>query len=53
MQKPNIETCSEKEYKNWYWSDYNDQCKKCKKSCKQSHVPIQVICNKFENKLEV
>lgn len=48
MERPNLENCSEKEASEWYWSDFNETCKKCKNKCKQSHVVIQVICPKFE-----
>ena len=51
MEKPNIETCTDKEYSKWIWSDYHEQCKKCKQSCKQSHIIKQVSCSKF-NRIE-
>jgi hypothetical protein len=47
MERPK-EGCTDKEYSKWYWSDFTAQCKSCKNKCKQSHVIIQVICNKFD-----
>jgi hypothetical protein len=48
MEKPNLETCTEKQASKWYWSAFNEKCIKCKHTCKQSHVAIQVICKNFE-----
>jgi len=47
MERPDLETCSEKIASKWYWKDFNEKCKQCKNKCKQSHVAIQVICPNY------
>lgn len=45
--KPDTNNCTEKEWYKWFWGDYNENCKQCKKNCKQSHV-VSLSCITFE-----
>lgn len=51
LEKPDLNTCTEKQWKKWFWGDYNEMCKECKKSCKQSHV-VKLTCIEFEKMLD-
>lgn len=44
--------CTEKEFSKWYWHDFNELCKNCIKTCKQSHV-ARVSCAMFMKKNQV
>lgn len=44
MEKPNMENCTDKEWNKWFWSDFNELCKKCINKCKQSHVVELINC---------
>jgi len=47
IQMPDMNNCSDKEFKKWWWYAFNDHCLKCKNTCKQSWR-TKVICKKFE-----
>jgi hypothetical protein len=51
IKKPDMTNCTEKQFNSWYWSDFNETCKKCNSMCKQSHAVI-ISCSKFELKRE-
>lgn len=51
IKKPDMTNCTEKQFNSWYWSDFNETCKKCNSMCKQSHAVI-LSCSKFELKRE-
>jgi hypothetical protein len=36
-----------KKYEDWYWSDYNEMCKKCSGRCKQSWQVDIMVCNRY------
>ena len=46
IQKPKLDSCSEKEFNNWFWSEYNQFCIKCDNNCKQSHMVNLIGCPK-------
>lgn len=52
MEKPDITTCTDKQFEKWWWLDFHEVCKSCSKSCKQSHAIKQVSCIKYK-KIEV
>ena len=33
MNKPDIETCTAKQYEKWYWEEINESCKDCIYEC--------------------
>jgi hypothetical protein len=52
IQMPDTNNCSEKEWNNWFWADWNETCKECIKQCKQSHV-VKLYCPNIDKKIEV
>ena len=43
MERPE-EGCTDKQFSKWFWSDFNETCKLCKNTCKQSHVVRLTAC---------
>jgi hypothetical protein len=48
IKKPDMTNCTEKQFNSWYWSDFNETCKKCVNKCKQSHA-VKLSCPSFES----
>ena len=51
IKKPDMTNCTEKQFKNYYWSDFNKNSKKCNSMSKKVHAVI-ISCSKFELKRE-
>jgi hypothetical protein len=48
IEKPDLNSCTEKQFEKWYWQDYHDMCNKCKNACKQSRI-VELSCPSFKN----
>ena len=46
MKKPDIENCTTNQYEKWYWNEFNENCKLCINTCKQSSIVQLVNCDK-------
>ncbi|MDD5651150.1 MAG: hypothetical protein PHF86_12170 [Candidatus Nanoarchaeia archaeon] len=48
IEKQNMDYCTEKQWEKWWWAEYNELCKKCIKTCKQSYK-VKLSCKEFKN----